>query len=323
MSTARLLSSLTVAAALASTIAAADGDTRIATWSDDKAAAIVLMFDDSIPSHVKNVMPELKKRGMTGTFYINPGAGHFAATRSTWEKDAVADGYELANHTMTHKGAKSLEDAEREIAGCQDWIRSVTPAMPWPRLVSWGQPGGCPWTVDKADMEALLAKNHLIKRPDFGGRGASIAFKAGPDYVAHLDKAITSGAMECIIFHGVGGDWLAATMPHFVELLDGMEARKDKLWITGHIPAHKYATERDAATVKVGEKTAKKITLTLTCTADPALYDQPLTLVTSVPAAWKACTVSQGKSSSEVAVKNGTLMFNALPGNAPIVITTK
>ncbi len=323
MSAIRLLSSLAVVATLASTIAAADGDTRIARWKDDKAAAIVLMFDDSIPSHVKNVMPELKKRGLTGTFYINPGAGHFAATRSTWEKDATADGYELGNHTMTHKGAKSLADAEREIGGCHEWIRTVTPAMPWPRLVSWAQPGGCPWTVDKADMDALLAKNHLVKRPDFGGRGATIAFKSGPEYVAHLDKAIKAGSMECIIYHGVGGDWLAATMPQFVELLDGMEARKDKLWVTGHIPAHQYAIERDAATVQVSAKTTSKIALTLSCTADPALYDQPLTLVTSVPASWTACIVTQGKTSSEVAAKAGALIFDALPGSEPIVITKK
>lgn len=326
MSTLRFLSSLAVAATLASTLAAADGDTRIATWKDDKAAAFVLMFDDSCVSHVKNVIPELSKRGYTGTFYINQAAGQYAANKSFWEKDVPAAGFELANHTLSHKGGATPADIVKEITGANDAIRAATPTKPWPRLVSWGQPGGIKkeaWTITADELKATLKDNLLIPRPDFGGRGATIAFKSGPEYVAHLDKAIKAGSMECIIYHGVGGDWLAATMPQFMELLDGMDARKDKLWVTGHIPAYQYATERDAATVKVGEKSATKISLTLSCTADPKLYDQPLTLVTSVPASWTACTVTQGKHSSEVTAKAGALMFDALPGSEPIVISKK
>lgn len=326
MSTLRVLSFLAVAAALATSLAAADGDTRIARWRDDKAAAFVLMFDDGCVSHVKNVIPELQRRGYTGTFYINQAAGQYAANKSFWEKDVPAAGFELANHTLSHKGGATTADIVKEITGCNDAIRAATPTKPWPRLVSWGQPGGIKkemWPITADELKGVLKDNLLISRPDFGGRGATIAFKSGPEYVAHLDKAIKAGAMECIIFHGVGGDWLAATMPQFIELLDGMDARTDKLWVTGHIPAHQYATERDAATVKVGEKSATKISLTLSCTADPKLYDQPLTLVTSVPAAWTACTVTQGKTSSEVTAKAGTLMFNALPGSEPIVITKK
>lgn len=326
MSTLRFLSSLTVAAALASTIAAADGDTRIAKWKDDKAAAFVLMFDDGCVSHVKNVIPELTRRGYTGTFYINQAAGQYAANKAFWEKDVPAAGFELANHTLSHKGGATPADIVKEITAANDAIRAATPTKPWPRLVSWGQPGGIKkemWSITPEELKTTLKDNLLIPRPDFGGRGATIAFKSGPEYVAHLDKAIKAGSMEAIIFHGVGGDWLAATMPQFIELLDGMDARKDKLWVTGHIPAYQYATERDAATVKVGEKSAAKISLTLSCTADPKLYDQPLTLVTSVPAAWAACTVTQGKTSSEATAKAGTLMFDALPGSDPIILTKK
>ena len=326
MSAIRFLSSLAAAAALASSLAAADGDTRIAKWKDDKAAAFVLMFDDGCVSHVKNVIPELQKRGYTGTFYINPGAGQYAANKGFWEKDVPAAGFELANHTMTHKGGATTADIVKEITSCNEAIRAATATRPWPRLVSWGQPGGIKkemWPITSDELKAALTENHLVPRPDFGGRGATIAFKSGPEYVAHLDKAIKAGSMECIIFHGVGGDWLAATMPQFLELLDGMDARKDRLWVTGHILAHQYATERDAATLKVGQTSATKISLTLSCTADPKLYDHPLTLVTSVPAAWTTCTVTQGKRSSEVAAKAGSLMFDALPGTDPIVITKK
>ncbi len=307
-------------------VSAADGPgtTRIARWKDDKACAFSLMFDDSIPSHIKNVVPELTKRGFTGTFYINPGSGQYAANRQVWEKEIPASGFELANHTMTHRGGATTDDIAKEIRSCNDVIHATTPGLAWPRLVSWGQPGGIKpeaWPVTKEGLATMLSENHLVSRPDFGGRGAMIAFKTGPEMLAHVDKAIAKGSMECIIFHGVGGDWIATPLPVFIELIDGMVARKDKLWVTHHIAAHQYATERDAATVSVASSTAAKISLTLTCTADAKLFDRPLTLVTTVPADWTTCSIDQGTRHAEASASGGTVRYEAMPGSEAIVLT--
>lgn len=313
--------------ALAPLLAAAEpGATRIARWKDDKACAFMLMFDDSCVSHVKTAIPELKKRGLTGTFYVNQGSGQYGANRQVWEKDVPADGFELANHTFTHKGGADAAAIAKEIASANEAIHAATPKLPWPRLVSYGQPGGIKkemWPIGKPELEAMLKENNLISRPDFGGRGAAISLKTGAEMLAHVDKAIAKGAMECIIFHGVGGDWLSASTPVFTELADGLVARKDKVWVTHHITAHQYATERDAATVAVGAKDAAKISLTLACTADAKLYDQPLTLVTTVPADWKACTVTQGTRSGEAVIADGAARYDALPGTEPIVLAKK
>ena len=115
------------------------------------------MFDDSIPSHVKHVVPELTKRGFTGTFYINPGAGHYAKDRQAWEQDIPGAGFELANHTLTHQGGATTADIAQEIR-CNEAIRASTPARPWPRLVSWGQPGGIKpeaWPVSKDETQRV------------------------------------------------------------------------------------------------------------------------------------------------------------------------
>ena len=56
----------------------------------------MLEFDDSCESHIKNAIPELKKRGMVGTFYINPGNGPYKNKQAAWEKDVPAAGMELA-----------------------------------------------------------------------------------------------------------------------------------------------------------------------------------------------------------------------------------
>lgn len=320
---------LVLAAALLSTVSVvADepGTTRIARWQDDKACAFILMFDDSIPSHVQNVVPELTKRGFTGTFYINPSAGHFGANREAWEKDIPAAGFELGNHTMTHQGGPTPEAIAAEIRGCNEAIHTITPDLPWPRLVSWGQPGGIKpekWPATREEVAGMLQENHLVTRPDFGGRGAMIAFKTGPAMLAHVDRAIAKGSLECIIFHGVGGEWISTPLPVFIELLDGMVARQDKLWVTQHIRAHQYAVERDAAAVTVVAQSPTEIRLSLACTADPAFYSQPLTLVTAVPTGWATCRVAQGDRQTEVQMTDGVIRYDAVPGDEPIVITGK
>ncbi|MCM8527152.1 MAG: polysaccharide deacetylase family protein [Lentisphaeraceae bacterium] len=302
------------------------GTSTVAKWKGDKACAMILMFDDSSSTHVKTVFPELQKRGFTGTFYVNPGAGHYGANRKVWEKVIPEAGFELANHTLTHKGGMSKADIEHEVTGCNEAIRKSTPGLPWPRLISYGQPGGIKkenWPVSKEELAVVLKKNNLIDRPNFGSRGAAIALKTGEQMLAHVDKAVKNGVMECIIFHGVGGDWISVPVKEFITLLDGLTQRKDKVWVTQHMAAHKYAAERDSAAVKTVKVSANQITLQLTAKTDPKFYDESLTLKTTVPSNWKKCTVKQGNYSAELQVENSLVMYDALPGKDLITLTKK
>ncbi len=302
--------------------AAAVGATRIATWKDDKKAAFLLMFDDSMPSHVKNVVPELKKRGMLGTFYINPGKGEWRAFQAAWEKEFPAAGMEYGNHTFTHKGMRSVENGDEELGKCNDVIHNLYPDRKRPRLISFGRPGVKKedWLITDEQLKHLLAKHHLITRPNVDGRFAVIHLKSAEEMLSKVDKALAQGGLECVIFHGVGGEWISAPLPTFLALLDGLEVRRDQLWITDHISAHKYETERGSTEVKVLEANSRQVRLSLRCKADPQLYDIPLTLVTQVAADWKQCQVVQGTSKTVVPVSNGAVRFDALPNGETIVL---
>lgn len=322
---AALIPLLSAAAALAASPPAdtgAPGATTVLKWKDGRQAAFLLAFDDSCESHVNIAIPELKKRGLVGTFYINPGNGPFKSRREAWEKEIPATGMEYGNHTMTHVGALSAEDWDRELAGCSEEIGRCFPDRKTPRLIAYGTPGGIKkenWRLSEEEITQSLARHHLILRPSFYGPPIHLQPTAEA-MIKVVDQALAKGEMGHLDFHGVGGDWLTTPREGFVGLLDYLAANRERLWVTDLISFHKYRTERDGAAAEVLESGPDRIRIRLTCTADPALYDLPLTLSTRVPAAWKGCTATQGGRETQATVADGTARYAALPGSDEIVL---
>jgi len=314
-------------------MSAADvGVTTVAKWRDNKKAAFLLMFDDSAPTQIKNVIPELKKRNFTGTFYV--GRAGFA---DAWKNEMAGTGLEYANHTYTHSGAADAAKLDKEIRLCNESIIKATPNSKMPRLISWGQPGTPKgtWLVTKDQVKDALERYNLVNRGPF--KGAGCHYKTGKDMVAVAAKALSDGSAGYIVFHGVGGDWHSVPMPDFLQLLDYLVAKQDQVWVTDHIAAHKYETERNGAQVKVLDASDRKIQLSLTvrinpkfhdldgeeytsAKIDPKLYDAPLTLLTQVPASWRKCRITQGAQNTEVAATTGTLRYSAVPNGDQVTI---
>lgn len=292
-------------------------ETKVLKWPEGKQAVFLLQFDDSAPSAIKNAIPELVRRKMVGTFYINPGNGPYKSLQKEWE--SPQPGMVYANHTYTHVGATSVEQLDDELTKCNDVIFACYPGLEQPRLISFGQPGGVPWAVPPADVKTLLDKHHLVERPPF--KGYPFQFKTGEEVLALVDSALAKGDMDYVVFHGVGGDWLSTPMEIYTALLDKLEAAKEQIWITDPISWHQYVTERKSAEVKVVSADRTGVRLTLSSAADPALYDLPLSLETTVPSDWKACRVQQGKAEKVVPVREGKVQYTAVPGAEPIALT--
>ena len=296
-------------------------DSRVLKWKDGKRAVFMIDFDDSASSHIKNVIPELKRRGIPGTFYINPGNGPYKNFQSAWEKEAGSPGIELANHTFTHIGGLTVDAFEQEIVKCNEVLNQLYPSRKQPRLISFGRPGvpKNQWGITEAEIQQVLAKHHMIERPQFVG--PPFAVKTIPEMTQYIDEAIAGGEMKSLVFHGVGGDWLITPLDYFTALLDKLEAECAQLWLTDPLSWHQYTTERKTASVKVLQSNATLIRLEVTSQADPAFYDLPLSLDTKVPASWKKCVVSQGAAKVEVPVVDGEVRYDATPGAGPVSLT--
>lgn len=307
------------------------GRTRIARWKDDRTAAFLLMFDDSYPSHWQVAAPELVKRDMIATFYINPGKGEYKKFANYWEDVLWRQGMVYADHTMTHQGFADLDGAEHEIGDCADIIRRIVPG-PERRLLSFGKPGLPPgrWNITPEQFAALLQRHDLINRPTFDKHGAVYHWQTAEQMLALADRAIAAQGMEYLVIHGVERigsnvtwqDFWALKQDVFLPLLDGLQQRQaeQRLWITDHISQHQYETERDSADLQVRTASDGALQVELTCQADPLLYRLPLTLLTEVPGHWQAARVTQGERDLRVTVADRAIRYDAVPGGGTIVI---
>ncbi len=86
--------------ASADTASTPTGEQRLSfRWPDGKKAAVSLSYDDARLSQVDNGLALFKKEGVKVTFFVQ--ARGVAKRLAGW-KQAVADGHEIGNHSLTH-----------------------------------------------------------------------------------------------------------------------------------------------------------------------------------------------------------------------------
>lgn len=294
--------------------------TRVAKWRGDADGAFVLFYDDGCDSAYENAVPSLVRNGVKGTFYIC--AGWFDKTPShliRWGEATQSHGENifLGNHTWSHRGAKTLEEARIEIYRNDDRLRSII-GLSSKDLMSYMGPGGCEWLVSEAETKALLEERHLVHRPnEYRFREILVAGRThhtAEDVVAVMETAEQNGTCEAMLFHGIGGDWFNFS-PTEHEIILKELARRERagsLWNGSCIDVQKYQAEREAATVTTQAAADGSISVELTVDIAPE-YDVPLTLVTSVPRGWYAARIEQGGSVTEVEVSNGLIQFDVAP----------
>jgi hypothetical protein len=308
----------------------APGDTAVCKWWGNKHAAYSVGGDDCLTSQIEFAIPEMTRRGIFGTWWVNCGLGADAGKReqcwvsrsAEWIEAAKA-GHDFANHTLHHKGAEDYADADHEIGENARIIREVNPGQG--RLLLFLSGGGTTWGISREEREELVRKYDCVS-----GRGGGIEdptwdlYPNAATLTGYVDRAIDEGSWHLIGLHGVGPDCEWGGFPDgdaFLAMLDYLHARRDEVWAGTHTRVHKYVQERDTAHIDVLETADRLIHVRLTSDKDPALYDHPLTLRTRVPAQWSRCTVVQGESTARVTAGSGVVQYDALPGTAEIRIT--
>ena len=242
---------LAMATLIAQPAAAAHG----ATWPNGARAAIVLTYDDAIPSQLDYAIPALDSAGLKGTFFLSNVR---QADVERW-KAAAASGHELANHTLTHPclagtfkmpSRQELEhytpESVLQEVGQQNVLLTALDGRPAHGFaVPCGQTlaGGTDYleplrrsklvtysrSVDETDgdLQRDPSSFDLMRLP---GRGFTSPAGAA-QMIEFAEKAAKGGGLAVYVFHGVGGDYLSVTASDHRRLVDWLAAHRKTYWV--------------------------------------------------------------------------------------------
>lgn len=269
---------------------------RIANLPQGRAAALSIRFDDSHPTHLSKAIPILREYGFKGTFMVNPGPKEpgsrqnysFETQHAEWEVVMKQGDMELANHSAHHRGAKGDEDMEREIGGAAEAIWKLTPGKS--KLTALNLGGGTMWETTRT-LRYYLDKYHQFDASsgslgmDDGYGGRVEAFRKALQ--THLERGLW-----CRVHYHYIGEGLSSSEANFRAALDIAKQHQDKLWIAGMADIFKYQTSRSSAKLTLVKSDANSLAFQLDCGTDATLYDHPLTIEITPPAAWDAAKVT-------------------------------
>ncbi|MDZ4401412.1 polysaccharide deacetylase family protein [Prosthecobacter sp.] len=263
---------------------------RIAKWHNGRSAALSIRFDDSHPTQLTKAVPILREHGFRGTFMINPGVSEqgsgrvsdFEQHRAEWEALAKQGDHEFANHSAHHRGGFGDEDMEAEIGEAAQAIWKLTSGKS--RLTALNLGGGTRWDTTRTLRYYLVRYHHFDASENSTGMDDSYGNRV-ENFRRILDQHIQRGLWCRIHYHYIG-DGLSSTEANFRAGLDIAKQHASDLWIAGMADIYKYQTARNAAKLTLLKSDAQHLSFQITCTTDPALYDQPLTIEVATPPTW-------------------------------------
>jgi len=286
---------------------------RIAPWYGGRAAAVSLRFDDNLESHLDIAVPAMNRLGIRGTFMVSPGRRSIVKRREEWFEKVPAMGHELGNHTMNHRGASSLAEADYEIGEAARILRE-TGEKPH-RLLLFASGGGKLWggkrwsESDRA-YRSLPGYFDMIDLYDGSHPYVNVTGDLTPDQlVGYVDKAILERRHQAFTFHGVGapsirdhvrrlirGKDLAFPKEKFLAFLHLLKDRSEKVWIAPLGDILKYRREYEAAALEEIRRQGDHVVFRLVVGTDPVLFDHPLTVVLPWPDVGKPRILQDGKT---------------------------
>jgi peptidoglycan/xylan/chitin deacetylase (PgdA/CDA1 family) len=223
-------------------------------WPNGAQAAIVLTYDDAVPSQLDNAIPALDSAGLKGTFFLSNVR---QADVERW-KAAAASGHELANHTLNHPclaGTFKMplrqqleqytpESVLQEVGQQNVLLTALDGRQEHGFAVPCGQTlaGGRDY-LEPLRRSKLVTYSRSVDETDdlrrdpsdldpmrLPGRGFTSPAGAA-QMVEFAEKAAKTGGLAVYVFHGVGGDYLSVTARDHLRFVEWLAAHRETYWI--------------------------------------------------------------------------------------------
>ena len=267
----------------------------------------------------------------------------------SWEavKKDAAKGYEFASHTVSHAHLAILDSANMNYElrkSKEDILQNLGPAYTFSAEVPFG-------IEDKRVMKFGFPIYEALRNsmPEPWMQEINRGYKEQPgesdkEYVQWQRGPLSKTPMPLmkswvdtslahdniwlvLVFHGIEGiGWEPTPAQKLEEYFKYIQSKENDIWVATFGDVARYVRERMNAKIKTHEGN-DAITVTLTHTLNPEMYDLPLTLKTYVSPGWKQVTVKQDNKTQQVATakdsKGSYVLYQATPNKGIITILKK
>lgn len=229
-------------------------------WPGGKAAAVVLTYDDGLPSQLSNAVPALEQHGFSATFFLSENFANFEQRKAQY-RALYERGFELAGHTVRHPcfgldpELSTFDQAslEKELDDNIATLRAL------------GVTGELTFAYPCGHSEygsPKLSYVPLIQARFSAARGVNCCALAPRDVdlydvntywppedatlssiVSPIDEAIQKGALLVYGFHAVGeapGEWSSVPQAAHDALVAYLAEKRTEVWVTTFGAATSY-----------------------------------------------------------------------------------
>lgn len=306
---------------IASTISATDWNVYIAQYKHDRTCAISYTFDDGLVEHYTLAAPQLERRGLRGTFFINGSKINESSknpadtTRLNWSqvKEMANNGHEISNHGWAHKNFAKfpIEEIKEDIYKNDSAIFACNGIVP--RTFAY------PNNNKKKEGRRIAVKNRVGTRTEQRSIGRKATSEVMENWVNSL---IETKAWGVGMTHGLTYGYDAFRNPQRLwEHFDKVKAQESKIWVGTFREVASYIKEKEATSLQIIRK-KKQLRITPTLKLDKEIYTELLTMVITGERLKiiKKIKVKQGKKKLPIQVQDNKVLFEFNPFGGTILI---
>lgn len=287
---------------------------EVAEYYGNRKAAVSYTFDDGMEEHYTLLFPQLKKRGIKGTFAINGAfiGGKWKKSKAvSWSqlREMVADGQEISNHAWKHRKLTRLSDEDMRVEVQRNDTLIYDSVGVFPRTFIYPYNSKSDKVVEFCSLDRVGTRIEQV----------SVGSKRDSTWLRHwVDGLIEKGKWGIGMTHGItnGYDSIGTDPSRFWHHLDYACSLQGQLWIATFHDVSAYKAERENIQLTIKEK-KRKITVKPHLTLDRSLFHHPLTLIVNTD---RSVRVKQDGKPIDVIHKDDKAVFNFNPHGGKITI---